>query len=76
MSYFKNKMLTWGVSSVMCNYLHMRCIAYILNLIVQNGLKDVNESIKKVREYVRYIKNLPARLRQFKKLVELVGIEF
>ncbi|KAL0003479.1 hypothetical protein SO802_017260 [Lithocarpus litseifolius] len=31
-----------------CEFLHMRCCAHILNLIVQGGLKDLNESIVKV----------------------------
>ena len=31
-SYFKKKLLTWGVSSVRSKYVHIRCFAYILNL--------------------------------------------
>ena len=53
----------------------MRCIAHILNLIVEDGLKDVNEFVKKVRECVRYVRNSPARLRKFKEFAELVGIQ-
>ena len=54
----------------------MRCIAHILNLIVQDGLKIVNEVVKKVRECVRYVKNSLARFRKFKEFAELVGIQF
>ena len=75
LSYFRKKMLSWGTSSVRAKYLHVRCIAHILNLIVQDGLKDVHVSVKKVRESVRYIRNSPARLRKFKELSELVGVE-
>ena len=53
----------------------MRCIAHILNLIVNDGLKDVSVFIKKVRDAVRYIKNSPARLRKFKEYSELVGVD-
>ncbi|XP_055962311.1 zinc finger BED domain-containing protein RICESLEEPER 1-like [Mercurialis annua] len=53
----------------------MRCIAHILNLVVSDGLKDVNVSIKKVRDCVRYIRNSPARLRKFKEAAVFVGIE-
>ena len=53
--------------------MHVRCVAHILNLIVQDGLKDISISVKKVREVVRYIRNSPMRLRKFKEFVELVG---
>ena len=55
--------------------MHVRCVAYILNLIVHDGLKDVSNSMKKVKEVIRYIRNSPIRLRKFKEFVELVGIE-
>ena len=55
--------------------MHVRCVAHILNLIVQDGLKDVSNSVKKVRDAVRYIRNSPMRLRKFKEYAELVGIE-
>uniref|UniRef100_A0A2N9EDS0 hAT-like transposase RNase-H fold domain-containing protein n=1 Tax=Fagus sylvatica TaxID=28930 RepID=A0A2N9EDS0_FAGSY len=44
-----------------CKFLHMRCCAHILNLIVQDGLKDIHESIAKVRNAVRYAKSSPKR---------------
>ncbi|KAM0858616.1 hypothetical protein ACQ4PT_047723 [Festuca glaucescens] len=49
--------------------LHMRCAAHIVNLIVQDGLKEVDISIKRVRGAVRYIKNGTSRLTKFKELV-------
>ena len=75
MGYLKKKVLGWGVSAVRSKYMHIRCIAHILNLIVQDGLKDVSEAVKKVRECVRYVRNSPARLRKFKEFAELVGIQ-
>ncbi|XP_031094411.1 zinc finger BED domain-containing protein RICESLEEPER 1-like [Ipomoea triloba] len=75
MGFFKKKLLSWGVSSVKCNYVHMRCIAHVLNLIVQDGLKDVDSSVKKVRDAVRYVRNSPARLKKFRDLADLIGVE-
>ncbi|XP_055961671.1 zinc finger BED domain-containing protein RICESLEEPER 2-like [Mercurialis annua] len=68
-------MLSWGTAVTKGKYLHMRCIAHILNLVVSDGLKDVNESVKKVRDCVRYIRNSPARLKKFKEAAEFVGVE-
>ena len=53
--HFKKKLLTWGLSSIKVKYVHIRCVAHILNLVVNEGLKELNTSIKRVREVVRYI---------------------
>ena len=53
----------------------MRCIAHILNLVVTDGLKKANESIRKFREVIRYIRISPNRLRKFRDISDLVGIE-
>jgi hypothetical protein len=45
-----------------CELLHMRCFAHILILIVQEGLKDIHESIAKVRNAVRYAKSSPKKV--------------
>ena len=38
------------------SYFHVRCCAHILNLIVKEGLRDVDEAVGKVRECVKYCK--------------------
>ncbi|KAF2289250.1 hypothetical protein GH714_032126 [Hevea brasiliensis] len=53
----------------------MRCIAHIINLVVVDGLKETNVSVKRVREAVRYIRQSPARLQKFKSCCEMEGIE-
>ncbi|KAM0888938.1 hypothetical protein ACQ4PT_028030 [Festuca glaucescens] len=50
-------------------YLHMRCAAHIVNLIVQDGLKEVDLSIQRVRAVVRYIRNGGTRITKFKEIV-------
>uniref|UniRef100_A0A8R7Q5B9 BED-type domain-containing protein n=1 Tax=Triticum urartu TaxID=4572 RepID=A0A8R7Q5B9_TRIUA len=46
-------------------FLHMRCAAHIVNLIVQNGIKEVDVSVKRVRAAVRYIRNGGSRVVKF-----------
>ncbi|XP_019177888.1 PREDICTED: zinc finger BED domain-containing protein RICESLEEPER 2-like [Ipomoea nil] len=53
----------------------MRCIAHILNLVVQDGLKQCDISVKRVKEVVRYVRNSPSRLKKFRDLAEYSGIE-
>ncbi|XP_019198425.1 PREDICTED: zinc finger BED domain-containing protein RICESLEEPER 2-like [Ipomoea nil] len=75
MWFFKSKLLSWGSSSVKVQYMHMRCIAHILNLVVQDGLKFADESVKRVRDAVRWVRNSPARLTKFREFAELFGVE-
>ncbi|XP_019183659.1 PREDICTED: zinc finger BED domain-containing protein RICESLEEPER 2-like [Ipomoea nil] len=75
LGFLKRKVLSWGSSSVKSKYLHMRCIAHILNLVVQDGLKQCDIAIKRVREVVRYVRSSPSRLKKFRDLVEYSGIE-
>ncbi|XP_050211323.1 zinc finger BED domain-containing protein RICESLEEPER 2-like [Mercurialis annua] len=65
---FKKKMISWGTDVSKCQYLHMRCIAHVINLVVSDGLKEMNASVKKIRDCIRYIRNSPSRLKQFNDL--------
>ncbi|KAK8614480.1 hypothetical protein V6N13_068280 [Hibiscus sabdariffa] len=46
-------------------YMHMRCVAHIINLIVQEGVKYVSMSVDRVRAVVRYIRASPLRMKRF-----------
>jgi hypothetical protein len=49
--------------------MHVRCYAHILNLIVSEGLKEV-ESIVKIRSAVKYVKSSSARFESIKTCME------
>ncbi|CAN1280506.1 Zinc finger BED domain-containing protein RICESLEEPER 2 [Linum perenne] len=46
-------------------FLHVRCVAHIINLVVSDGLGEISTSVRKIRETVRYVKQSPARLQKF-----------
>ena len=54
----------------------MRRCALILNLIVGDGLKEIDVSIVRVCEAMRYVKSSPNRNQTFRSFVEILGIEF
>ena len=56
-------------------FFHMRCCAHILNLIVGDGLKEIDASIAKVCDAVKYVKSSPNRNQTFMGFVERLGIE-
>lgn len=50
--------------------MHMTCCAHILNLIVFEDLKELDDSIKKVRSVVKYVKFSPSIFEKFKRCME------
>ncbi|XP_017982312.1 PREDICTED: zinc finger BED domain-containing protein RICESLEEPER 2-like [Theobroma cacao] len=48
-------------------FFHVRCIAHVVNLVVSDGLKDMNTSIARVRGAVRYFRQSLTRLVKFKE---------
>ena len=73
--FLRSKLVSWGGSSSRVQYLHMRCIAHILNLVVQDGLNMADLAVKKVRDTIRWVRGSPARLSMFKELQSLLGVE-
>ncbi|KAL4607447.1 hypothetical protein ACB092_09G175100 [Castanea dentata] len=65
----------WKGTVLEHEFLHMRCCAHILNLIVGDGLKEIDASIARVREAVRYVKSSPNRNQIFRSFMEKLGIE-
>ncbi|XP_077222135.1 zinc finger BED domain-containing protein RICESLEEPER 2-like [Tasmannia lanceolata] len=73
--YLKRRINNWGTSVLQGKYLHMRCIAHIINLVVCDGLKEVGISVDLVRAAVRYVRGSPARLKLLKECVEFERIQ-
>ena len=47
---------SWRCKVLNNKFLHVRCSTHILNLVVQDGLKEHNESVIKIRNAIRYIR--------------------
>ncbi|GJV04185.1 zinc finger BED domain-containing protein RICESLEEPER 2-like protein [Tanacetum coccineum] len=72
---FLGKMLKGPHAVLDCKYLHLRCCAHILNLVVRDGLEEQFKSISKIRNAVRYVRSSPARAPSFRESVERVNIQ-
>jgi hypothetical protein len=46
-AYLRRQLIKTNLASG--KYLHMRCAAHIVNLIVHDGLKEVDQSVKRVK---------------------------
>ncbi|KAI4331750.1 hypothetical protein L6164_016707 [Bauhinia variegata] len=69
-SYMRRRINAWTKSVLKGELLRMRCCAHILNLIVMDGLKDMHDSVVKIRNTMRYVRASPTRLQRFKSCVE------
>lgn len=65
--YLRRNTKDWKGTILEHEFLHMRCCAHILNLVVSDGLKEMDDSIANIRLAVRYVRSSPNRQDAFKK---------
>lgn len=58
-----------------CKYIHLRCCAHIINLVVRDGLEEQNDSICKIRNAVKYLRSSSGRQESFEKGVEFEKVD-
>uniref|UniRef100_A0A803LEN4 hAT-like transposase RNase-H fold domain-containing protein n=1 Tax=Chenopodium quinoa TaxID=63459 RepID=A0A803LEN4_CHEQI len=74
--YLRRRLQRWKDGTILDGkFVHMRCVAHLLNLTLREGLKECDESIKRVRNAVRFVRSSPARLQKFRNCVNQEQIE-
>ncbi|KAK9279226.1 hypothetical protein L1049_012904 [Liquidambar formosana] len=63
--------------SLLCDgeFFHVHCGAHILNLIIQEGLKVIDEAVKNVRESVKYVRGTQGRKKKFAKCIAQLSLK-
>ncbi|KAK9116769.1 hypothetical protein Sjap_015716 [Stephania japonica] len=69
-SYLVRKVRNWGGLVLDGEFFHVRCVAHVLNLVVKEGLEELDSSIEKICYFVRYVRSSSARSLTFKTCVE------
>lgn len=62
---------------LLCNgkFFHVRCSAYILNLIVHDELAFVGNALQKIRETIKFLKASETREDMYANCMETVGLQ-
>ncbi|XP_054784012.1 zinc finger BED domain-containing protein RICESLEEPER 1-like [Prosopis cineraria] len=71
LSYLKRHLKNWRGLVCGGDYLQLRCSAHILNLVVNDGLKELKDTFESIRNAIRYVRSSPACLQRFKDVCEL-----
>ena len=58
--YLKRVSSNWATNMLSNDFMHVRCCAHIVNLIVCAGLKDIDDSVVKIRNAVRFVRSSPS----------------
>lgn len=75
-NYMNQRVNAWKGSVLDGEFMHIKCGAHIINLIVNEGLESMHDSIAAIRNYVGYIRSSPTRLLKFKRCVEREKIDY
>ncbi|XP_013741789.1 zinc finger BED domain-containing protein RICESLEEPER 2-like [Brassica napus] len=72
MKKFKEDFMSQGEDALVLNgeFLHIRCATHILNLIVKEGLAEIDDSVIAIRNAIQYVRSSTNRLKSFEFRVE------
>ncbi|XP_010468709.1 PREDICTED: zinc finger BED domain-containing protein RICESLEEPER 2-like [Camelina sativa] len=77
MTKFKKAMKNIGDDALILKgkYMHLRCATHILNLVVREGLQEVDNSVARIRNGIQYVRATTNRLKTFDLRLEAVKIK-
>ncbi|KAL0002097.1 hypothetical protein SO802_015878 [Lithocarpus litseifolius] len=63
--------------ALVCNgeFFHLRCCAHILNLVVQDGLKEIDIVVQKIRESIKYVRGSQGRKKSFYESIKQMDLD-
>jgi len=70
--YLKRVTSGWASNILSNDFMHVRCCAHIVNLIVCVGLKDMDDSVVKIRNIVKFVRSSPSRQLVFNQCAEML----
>lgn len=59
--YLNKETKDWKGTILDHKFMHIRYCAHIVNLIVKEGLDELNDSILRIRNVLRYVRSFPTR---------------
>lgn len=75
LEYMREKIGNWNELVLNGEFLHLRCCYHILNLVVKDGMAELDSSIEGIRNCVKYIRSSPARFEKFRKCAAQEKVE-
>ena len=54
---------------------HIRCVAHVPNLIMQDGFKEIDDAVNKVCESIKYVRGSQGRKHKFLECVKHVSLD-
>ncbi|KAL6586123.1 hypothetical protein OROMI_002767 [Orobanche minor] len=74
--YLRTQMGDWEKRPLLGGiFMHVRCLAHIVNLIVRSGLNLMDKPVAAIRNAVKYVRSSQARMDVFKSCVEKTRLE-
>ncbi|CAN1351908.1 Putative AC transposase [Linum perenne] len=72
-NYLKDQFNQSGAGILGGKFLHVRCVAEMINLVAVDSLTEMSKSVKRVREAIRYIRQSSSGLFKFKRWIASMG---